>query len=144
VITQGNCDARDSHGVTGELWCDAFCCSLRQLRPAGGGSDAQGGADVFWLISFNLLEKLQLAHRHRGVRGRGVRHTPTSPSSRRTGWRWSWVCPLWRAVPARSWHLRTASGARFFRPSATAREARPLAAGAPADISAPAMWEMGS
>jgi len=76
VITQGNCDARDSHGVTGELWCDAFCCSLRQLRPAGGGSDAQGGADVFWLISFNLLEKLQLAH-SQSVRGRAISASKT-------------------------------------------------------------------
>ena len=45
--------------------------------------------------------------------------------------------------PDRRRRARTASGARFFRPSATAREARPLAAVVPADISVPAMWEMG-
>ena len=46
--------------------------------------------------------------------------------------------------PDRRGRARTASGARVFRPSATAREARPLAAVAPADISAPAIWEMAS
>jgi len=76
VITQGNGDARHSHGVTGEVWCGAFCHSLRQLRAAGGESDAQGGAEIVWLVSFNLLEKLQLAH-SQSVRGRAISASKT-------------------------------------------------------------------